>query len=119
MITTEKMTSQNPTLSEGQIRLQKTCRQCNKSFNIYDIDLEYLDKLSPIIAGQKFALPTPTMCPECRKIQRLAWRNESKIFKRKDDFSGKEIIALYSPNSKNTIYDYNTWISDVWNPLDY
>ena len=65
----------------------KSCRQCSTSFEITDIDLEYLDKLSPIIAGQKFELPAPSMCPECRKFQRLAWRNEKKIYKRKCDKS--------------------------------
>jgi hypothetical protein len=97
----------------------KICRQCNKSFNIYDLDLEYFDKLSPTIAGQKFALPIPTMCPECRKIQRLAWRNESKLFKRKDDFDGKIIITMFSPDSKVKVYDEKTWYSDVWNAKDY
>ncbi|EKE26590.1 MAG: hypothetical protein ACD_4C00236G0002 [uncultured bacterium (gcode 4)] len=97
----------------------KICRQCLNSFDIMDIDLDYLDKLSPIVAWQKFELPVPTMCPDCRKIQRLAWRNEKNIFKRKCDKSGNDIIAIFPPNSPFKIYDEKIWNSDDWDPKDY
>lgn len=97
----------------------KICRQCQNKFEITNIDFEFLDKLSPIIAWQKYTIPSPSMCPDCRKIQRLAWRNEKNIFKRKCDKSGKEIIAIFPPNSPFTIYNENLWNSDIWDAKDY
>ncbi|MDR2641070.1 MAG: hypothetical protein LBC61_07455 [Candidatus Peribacteria bacterium] len=65
----------------------KTCKHCNKSFNIYEKDVEYLENLSPIIGGQKFLFPEPDMCPFCREQRRFAFRNEGKLFRRKDNYS--------------------------------
>jgi len=78
-----------------------------------------LDKLSPIIANQKFQLPTPVLCPECRKFQRLAWRNEKKIYKRKCDYSGKDIIAIFPPNSPYKIFEDKVWDTDSWDAKNY
>lgn len=97
----------------------KTCRHCGNNFNITNADEGYLEKLSPTIAGTRFSLPHPSMCPECRKMQRLAWRNEKNIFKRKCDFSGKDIIAIYPPDSPFIIYDEDIWKSDVWDAKTY
>ncbi|EKD44679.1 MAG: hypothetical protein ACD_71C00046G0002 [uncultured bacterium (gcode 4)] len=72
-----------------------------------------------MIAGQKFEIQTPTMCPECRKIQRLAWRNEKNIFKRKCDATGKDIIAIFPPDSPFKIYDEKVWNSDIWDAKEY
>ncbi len=97
----------------------KICRHCGNGFNITNADEDYLEKLSPTIAGTRFPLPHPSMCPDCRKIQRLAWRNEKNIFKRKCDFSGKDIIAIYPPDSPFIIYDEDIWKSDVWDAKTY
>ncbi|MDD3302358.1 MAG: hypothetical protein PHN31_02300 [Candidatus Gracilibacteria bacterium] len=97
----------------------KFCNQCLINFDITDIDIEFLDKLSPIIAGQKFQIPIPKLCPNCRKTQRLAWRVETKLYKRKCDFSGNDIISWFKPDIPYTVYDEKIWDSDKWNPLDY
>ena len=82
----------------------KNCT-CWISFNITDVDIDFLERLTPIIGWKKFELPLPNLCPECRKFQRLAWRNEKNIYKRKCDFSGKDIIAIYPPDSIYKVYD--------------
>ena len=63
----------------------KICKQCNTSFDITDRDLEFYDKVSPKIGSEKFQIPAPSLCPDCRQQRRLVFRNERKLYKRKCD----------------------------------
>ncbi|MDD5770253.1 MAG: hypothetical protein PHE25_04735, partial [Candidatus Gracilibacteria bacterium] len=67
----------------------------------------------------KYLIPPPTLCPDCRQQRRLSFRNERKLYKRKCDATGEEIISIYSPDKKYKVYDQNYWWSDNWNALDY
>jgi hypothetical protein len=62
----------------------KICKQCNSSFEITDKDLEFYDKISPTFNGEKFEIPAPTLCSDCRQQRRIVWRNERKLYRRKD-----------------------------------
>ncbi len=64
-------------------------------------------------------IPDPTCCPKCREKRRLAFRNERKLYKRKCDFSGKEIISIYSPDKPYKVYNQKVWWSDQRDALDY
>ena len=97
----------------------KTCRISGQPFAITQKDLEFYDKLSPTINGVKHSVPTPSLCPEERERRRYAFRNEKRIYRRKCDFSGKEIISIYSPDKPFKVYDPNIRWSDQRNPLDY
>ena len=99
--------------------MEKSCEQCGLDFEITDEDLEFYDKLSPIIGGKKFQLPPPKMCPSCRQQRRLAFRNERKLYTRKSDMSGKNIISIYSPDKPYKVYDQDEWWSDKWDPMVY
>lgn len=81
--------------------------------------MAFYEKVSPVIAGKKYPIPAPTFCPDCRQQRRLAFRNERKLYHRKCDLTGKEIISMYSPDKKIKVYDREVWWSDKWNPLDY
>jgi hypothetical protein len=76
----------------------KTCLHCQSLFDITDKDMEFYDKISPTFAGEKFQIPTPTLCPDCRQQRRLSFRNERNLYKRKCDASGKDIISIYAPD---------------------
>ncbi|NUJ97742.1 hypothetical protein HGA92_03055, partial [Candidatus Gracilibacteria bacterium] len=68
----------------------------------------------------KYLIPSPTLCPQCREQRRTSFRNERKLYKRKCDFSGKDIISIYSPDKPYKVYDQNIWWSDTWGDgLDY
>jgi len=97
----------------------KACKKCGTSFEITDKDLEFYDKISPTFAGQKYSIPTPSFCPDCRQQRRLAWRNDRKLYRRNCDLSWKPMISIYSPDSLYKVYDTDQWWSDKWNPLDY
>ncbi|MFA5829388.1 MAG: hypothetical protein WC843_02745 [Candidatus Gracilibacteria bacterium] len=97
----------------------KNCKICQKSFEIANEDLEFYDKISPVIKGVKYILPAPVICPKCRMQRLTAFRNERVLYKRKCDFSGKDIISVYPPTFKNPVYDQAVWWSDKWDPLTY
>jgi len=96
----------------------KICK-CWVQFEITDKDLEFYEKISPVFWWEKYLIPAPTLCPDCRHQRRLSFRNERNLYKRKCDATGKNIISAYSPNKLYKVYDQNEWWSDKWNALDY
>lgn len=101
------------------MNLQKQCRECGKSFEIFPEDLEFYDKVSPVFGGVKYAVPAPTLCPRCRRQRRLAFRNERHLYHRKCDLTGKQIISMYSPEKLHKVYSRDAWWSDKWDGLEY
>jgi hypothetical protein len=116
----------------------KICRHCSEKFDITNKDFEFYEKVSPLFRSLeltpglkekprvkvengkvKYLIPAPTLCPDCRQQRRLSWRNERKLYKRKCDFSGKEIISMYSPDKNYKVYDQEIWWSDKWDSLNY
>jgi hypothetical protein len=97
----------------------KTCLHCSGSFEITQADLDFYNKISPTFAGEKFPIPTPTLCPDCRQRRRLSFRNERRLYKRKCDASGKDIISIYVPWSDYVVYDQKIRWSDDRDPMKY
>lgn len=97
----------------------KICRYCQTSFPITDKDLEFYEKVSPTFGWKKYSIPTPTLCPDCRQQRRLSFRNERKLYKRKCDATGQNIISIYSPDKPFRVYHQDYWWSDAWDPMDY
>jgi len=88
----------------------KNCQNCKQPFIIEAEDLAFYEKMK---------VPPPTFCWLCRAQRRMAFRNERILYKRKSDFSGKDIFSMYSPDSGYKVYEKDIWISDQWDPLDY
>lgn len=97
----------------------KKCRISGKDFFVTDKDLEFYDKISPVFGGQKYRIPSPTLCSDERQKRRLAFRNERKLYHRKCDKTGNQIISIYSPDKPYKVYDQKVWWSDDWSPFDY
>ena len=97
----------------------KSCKQCSDSFDITDRDIEFYRQVSPVIAGVKHDIPAPEKCPDCRMQNRMSFRNERKLFKRKCNATGKEIISMYTPENTLKIYHQDIWLWDSWDALDY
>jgi hypothetical protein len=87
----------------------KNCQNCKKDFTIESEDFNFYEKIK---------VPAPTFCPSCRTQRRWAFRNERGLYKRKCDFSGKEIFSMYAPDSPVKVYDRDIWLSDKWDPMD-
>jgi len=92
---------------ESQI---KQCQNCKNEFTIEPEDFDFYEKMK---------VPSPTFCPMCRAQRRILWRNEHFLYKRKSDFSGKEIFSSYSPEFSGKVYENDIWFGDKWDPLDY
>ena len=97
----------------------KQCKHCQVSFDITDKDVEFYDKVSPTFAGKKYQIPTPTLCPDCRHQRRLVWRNERKLYHKKSDITGKNIISRFSPESEYKVYESNERFSDKRDAISY
>ncbi|MBI3335539.1 MAG: hypothetical protein HY001_03515, partial [Candidatus Portnoybacteria bacterium] len=89
---------------------QRTCQNCKQQFTIDSVDFKFYEKMQ---------VPAPTFCWLCRAQRRMAFRNESSLFKRKSDFSGEEIFSAFAPAAPVKVYEKDAWISDEWNPMEY
>ncbi len=97
----------------------KDCKQCGHPFEVYDEDLKFYEKVSPIFNGKRELIPPPTFCPDCRQQRRIVTRNERVFYKRKCDFTGKQIVSIYPQDFPGKVYDSEVWYGDKWDPCDY
>jgi hypothetical protein len=97
----------------------KKCKQCDAEFKIEAEDLEFYKKMSPTFDGKVFNIPTPTLCPDCRRRRRCAWRNMKIVYSRKCDMSKDSVVSPFAPNSNFKVYKNDIWWSDKWDPLEY
>src|SRR3990167_3553860 len=90
----------------------RKCQNCKSDFIIEPEDFRFYEKIS---------VPPPTWCPECRVVRRMVFRNERALYKRKCDFSKKEIISQYHADILFPVYETRIVYSDDWEPpyLDY
>lgn len=99
--------------------LTRICRISWKEFTITEEEITLLDKLAPVIGGEKFEIPLPTLCPEERRRRRLVFKNYFSLFKRKDVVDGKGIISIFPPESPYPVCSQERWWGDSWSPLDF
>ena len=91
----------------------KICQNCKRDFVIRPDDISFYEKMK---------LPTtPTWCPRCRAVRRFLWRNDKKLYKRKDDAPGANnpIISIYKDGTAFPVYDRDFWLGDGWDPKEY
>lgn len=74
---------------------------------------------APLQRSLRYLIPPPTLCPDCRQQRRLAFHNERKLYKRKCDATGKDIVSIYSQDKPYTVYQQDYYWSDDWDPLKY
>ncbi len=86
------------------------CKWCDLSFKIYPEDVQFYNK---------FSVPIPTYCPDCRQLKRAAFVNQINLFKRKCDASGKDIISSYPPDSPFKIFSQEHWYTDLVDNTNY
>lgn len=99
--------------------MQQTCRQCSANFEITDDDLVFYDKVSPVFAGQKYPVPPPDHCPDCRQQRRLSWRNERVLYNRDCDLCTRKIVSIYPTSAPFPVYCVTCFWSDKWDAKQY
>lgn len=97
----------------------KKCKNCHQAFRVSSADLSFYDKISPTFAQTKCLIPPPTLCPPCRNMRRMAWRNDRSFHSRKCDLTGKKIVALYTDQVPFPVFQHNEWYSDKWDAMSY
>ena len=97
----------------------KQCKQCQVQYEITQEDLAFYDKISPEFNWKKYQIPAPTLCPNCRTQLRFSFRNFFKLYHRKSDLTGKQMISMYDKDASFPVYELHEWWSDDWDPLEY
>ncbi|MDQ5954919.1 MAG: hypothetical protein QG583_847 [Patescibacteria group bacterium] len=89
----------------------KICQNCKSDFTIEPDDFSFYEKMQ---------VPAPLICPDCRFKMRAMWRNETTLYSgRTCDMCNKNIVTMYNPKSPYTIYCYNCFYSEKWDPRSY
>jgi len=86
------------------------CQNCRGEFVIEPDDFGFYEKIK---------VPPPTWCPPCRRMRRFTHTNETVLYKRKCDLSGKEIFSMYPAGASFPVYETDVWYSDQWDPYQY
>ncbi|MEI8130636.1 MAG: hypothetical protein WCG55_04000 [bacterium] len=88
----------------------QNCQNCKMAFTIDSEDLSFYEKIQ---------VPQPTFCYLCRAQRRMSFRNERKLFRVKDAFTGKEIFSLYPPEANCKVITSEEWYGDSWDGTEY
>ena len=100
--------SSSPLLNPLLTRM--SCPLCHSAFSVPPAQKKFLDTIN---------MPSPALCPTCRRQERFAWRNERRLYHRKCDLTGKQIISVYAPDSPYKVYDQHEWHTDKWDGLSF
>ncbi|MDP2642696.1 MAG: hypothetical protein Q8P62_02540 [Candidatus Peregrinibacteria bacterium] len=68
---------------------------------------------------KKMGVPVPTLEPLERFRTLMAFRNEWKLYRRKCDATGEEILSAYAKDSPFKVYKNSVWWGDTWDALEY
>ena len=98
---------------------RKKCRISWQDFPIYQSDLEFYSKISPIFWWEKFAIPTPNLCYQERERRRHSRKNLRKLYRRNCRSSWKTILSIYSPDKPYNVCEKDIWWNNVWDELIY
>lgn len=97
----------------------KKCKNCSLGFEIANEDLVFYDKVSPVFGGKKYAIPAPSLCPDCRMQRRISWRNDRFMYQRKCSSCTRDIVSLFSEDKKVPVYCNKCWWGDGWDARKY
>lgn len=98
----------------------KHCKWCGDDFPVTQKEKEILDKISPVLDGEKMIIPDPTLCADCRLRRKQLFRNERKFYRRKCDVTWKSMVSVYPQELDNIVtYDADYWNSDQCELKEY
>ncbi|MBI4836653.1 MAG: hypothetical protein HY817_05345 [Candidatus Abawacabacteria bacterium] len=99
--------------------MKRICRISGQEFTVTDDDQQFLQKVSPLLAGKKYLISPPTLAPDERKRRRMAWRNGTKLYSDICDLTGKPILSVFSPDKPFQVYSEPAWWGDSWDAITY
>lgn len=72
------------------------CRSGGESFEISTEEAALRARIGVAIAGHRFSWPDPTLAPRERHRRRLAFRNESTLYRARSSISGAPLVSSFS-----------------------
>jgi len=90
--------------------MQKTCTHCQANFEISDEDQVFLER---------FSVPEPQACPECRLVRRLLERNARHLYYRTCDATDEKILSRYHADHPFPVFSPAAWWSDEFDATEY
>ena len=88
----------------------RICQNCKNEFVIEPDDFGFYEKIK---------VPPPTFCPLCRAERRFVWRNERKLFRVDNAFTGKEMLSTFPKESGKKVITREEWNGDGWEAMDH
>lgn len=105
--------------TEEKILEWRTCEWSGEQFPIFERDKELLEQMSIEVGGKKFPLPLPKKAFQYRQFNRMLFRNERKLYRRKCSMTDASIISIYTPEYTGNVCTQDFWWSEDWDPLTY
>lgn len=93
----------------------KTCVQCQASFHITQNDLAFYDKVSPVLNGKKYQIPSPSLCSDCSIQNKFVWRNDKNFYR--ISIEGSDYISMYRPDTDWNIISSKDWWAQNYTPV--
>lgn len=90
--------------------MEKTCKKCQQSFGVTEKDQAFYTKID---------VPEPKICFDCRQQQKMAFRNERKLYHNTCGLCKKPMISIFSSDKDYLVYCSPSWWGDQWNSMDY
>jgi len=87
----------------------KKCGFCDKIFEIFPEDFAFYKKIG---------VPTPSWCPHCRFIRKMAFINERFLYKRTCEQCKAPIISMYHPDLLLPVWCVKCYMGDSWDARD-
>ncbi len=88
----------------------KKCQHCKNDFEIEETDFNFYQMLT---------VPPPTLCPTCRLVRRLTWRNERALYKRTCELCKKDVLSVYRVDGGQKVVCQKCWWSDEFDATIY
>jgi hypothetical protein len=99
--------------------MQKTCFQCSATFVVDDGDRAFYEEIAPAFGAKTFFVLPPVLCPDCRHMRRMAFRNERNLYRCACDLTGEQFLSIYESGTPFPVYSHAAWWSDDWDALSY
>lgn len=90
--------------------MDRTCRHCSEQFTITEAHQAFCASIG---------VPTPTLCPPCRKQRRLARMNLQTLYPRICDLTKEPMVAIYPAETPFPVYSTQAFFEGDWEPLEY
>ena len=83
----------------------KNCHQCQRVYLIIEQEKQFYDK---------FQLPLPQHCPECRHQRRFKLRNPFKLYDRQCAKCSTSIQSTFVPDRPEIIYCEECYLNEIY-----